>query len=251
MAINQEDVEDTWNFIKRNMEMVLDILAPVRNFKFGSSKPGWLSNDLMELMKDRNHALKRASKSKNENNKKYARNIRNLVNHQIKKARSDYVQEQLNTLKDKPKKFWNILNDIIDPGKHFKNFKLIDDKGDLMNDLEAANKVNEFFANIGRILAQYIDKTTPQTDVEMWAVRPSVFELPKMEIESFTKIVNNIKEYKSSGMATISSKIWKIFCDNYSELLLHLFNLIIQDSVYPADWKIATVVPLPKIPNAS
>ena len=43
----------------------------------------------MELMKDRNGALKKASKTKVDRDKKYARMIRNLVNQCSKKARSD------------------------------------------------------------------------------------------------------------------------------------------------------------------
>ena len=52
------DAKAVWAFIKHNIEEVLDIMAPIRDFSFGNTKPGWLSNDLMEMMKDRNKALK-------------------------------------------------------------------------------------------------------------------------------------------------------------------------------------------------
>ena len=55
-------------------------------------------------MKDRNRALKKAAKTKLEIDRKNARTIRNLANQYIKKARSDYIQDQLVELKDKPKK---------------------------------------------------------------------------------------------------------------------------------------------------
>ena len=63
----------------------------------------------MEMMKDRNRALKKATKTKLDKDKKYARTIRNLVNQYIKNARSDFIQEQLTNLKDKPKKFWTVM----------------------------------------------------------------------------------------------------------------------------------------------
>ena len=57
----------------------------------------------MELMKDRHRALKKVAKTKIEIDKKNGRTIRNLVNQYIKTARSDYIQEQLFELMDKPK----------------------------------------------------------------------------------------------------------------------------------------------------
>ena len=74
----------------------------------------------MEMMKDRNKALTKAAKTKLEKDKRHARSLRNLVNQYIKNARSDFLKEQLEELKDKPKKFWNILNDVIDPGRNAK-----------------------------------------------------------------------------------------------------------------------------------
>ena len=76
---------------------------------------------------------------------------------------------------------------------------------------------------------------------------PPTFELPNIDLATITTITKNIKEYKSSGMSTISSKVWKVFCATYNDLLLHLFNVVIEQSIYPDEWKIATVVPLPNV----
>ena len=101
-------------------------------------------------MRDRDAALKRASKSKKDKHKKQARNIINLVNHYVKRARSEFLKEQLENLKDKQKIFWNILNDIINPGKQANDFKLTDIKGNCMGDMEAAKSINKFFAQVGK-----------------------------------------------------------------------------------------------------
>ena len=64
------DVKTAWESMKNNIEKILDILAPIRDFRFGCTKLGWLSNNLMELMKDRNRALKKAAKTKIDIDKK-------------------------------------------------------------------------------------------------------------------------------------------------------------------------------------
>ena len=78
-----------------------------------------------------------------------------------------------------------------------------------------------------------------------------MFELPKMNREILAKFTKNIKTYKSSGMSTISSKVWKLFYDSFGHIMVHLYNLVLISTEYPQDWKIATVVPIPKIANAT
>ena len=245
------DVKTAWESMKNNIQKVLDTLAPIRDFRFGCTKPGWLSNDLMKLMKDRNRALKKAAKTKTEIDKTNARTIRNLVNQYIKTARSDYIQEQLIELKDKPKKFWGILNDIIDPGRNSKTFKLLDEYGEEMTDKAAVNTINNFFANIGKSLSDQINKQQTNNNTVLQAIRPPVFELPLINVNMVSKLTKNIKVYKSSGMDTISSRIWKAFYERFDYIIVHLYNLILTSSVYPQDWKIAKVVPIPKVANAT
>ena len=179
------------------------------------------------------------------------RTIRNLVNHYIKKARSDYIQDQLVELKDKPKQFWSILNDIVDPGRNSKTFKLLDDKGEEMTDRAAADKINNFFANIGKNLSDQINKQHTTNNVELQVLGPPVFELPETNLEAVGKLTKDIKAYKSGGMATISSRIWKMFYKHFDYTIIHLYNLILTSSDYPQDWKIATVVQIPKVVNAT
>ena len=120
-----------------------------------------------------------------------------------------------------------------------------------MGDLEAAESINNFFAHIGKNLAENIIKDTSQADRILGQLKPPTFELPYVDLPSICKITNNIKEYKSSGMTTISSRVWKTFTNTYNTLIVHLFNLICSQASYPDEWKPATVVPLPKIQNAN
>ena len=81
------------------------------------NRPSWLTNDLINLMKERDKLLKVYQKTKQENDKKETRKVRNLVNISIKNACADFVKHQLETHKDDPKKFWKELNTLIPNGK--------------------------------------------------------------------------------------------------------------------------------------
>ena len=74
------------------------------DFCFKKDKRPWLTTDLIEHMKDKDGLLKRARKTKKETDKISALQARNLVNSLVKRARSDFVKEQLETNRAHPKK---------------------------------------------------------------------------------------------------------------------------------------------------
>ena len=120
-----------------------------------------------------------------------------------------------------------------------------------MTDKAAANTINNFFANIGENLSDQINIQQTNKNIALQVLRPQVFELPLTTANTVSKLTKNIKVYKSSSMDTISSRIWKVFYERFDYIIVHLYNLILTSSVYPQDWKIATVVPIPKVANAT
>ena len=44
--------------MSNRMNTVIDRLCPTKNFKFAKEKPKWISDDLIELMKNRDAALR-------------------------------------------------------------------------------------------------------------------------------------------------------------------------------------------------
>ena len=49
----------------------------------------------------------------------------------------------------------------------------------------------------------------------------------------------------------VSSRIWAILYANFTPVFTKLYNLIFNTGKYHKDWKTATVVPIPKITNAT
>ena len=71
--------------------------------------------------------LRRARKSKKEIDKANARHARNLVNALIKRARSDFVKEQLDIHRNDPKKFWEIIKNVFGENTSKNLLYLIDE----------------------------------------------------------------------------------------------------------------------------
>ena len=60
------DIGTCWNIMSSRINTVVNKSCPVNNFKFAKEKPTWISDDLIELMKNRDAALKQYTKIKSD-----------------------------------------------------------------------------------------------------------------------------------------------------------------------------------------
>ena len=56
------NINDCWNIMYTRIKYVIDILCPVKHFKFSREKPNWLSNDIILLLKERDFVLENMQK---------------------------------------------------------------------------------------------------------------------------------------------------------------------------------------------
>ena len=152
------NVNDQWDFFFNPVKSTLDKMCPVREFSFKKEKPPWLTHDLIELIKDKDHLLRRARKSKKEIDKTNARRARNLVNALIKRARSDFVKEQLDIHRNDPKHFWEIIKNVFGDNTSKNLLYVIDENDNPVPDTNTSEHVNSFFTQIGLKLANTINE---------------------------------------------------------------------------------------------
>ena len=106
--------------------------------------------------------------------------------------------------------------------------------------------INEFFANIGPNLA----KKHPNTATAQPQQVATEHTLNYLKPFTTSQVhIQKIKTYKSSGMDTISSRILKDAMTHLHKEFTHLYNISVDHSSFPDDWKIATVIPIPKVSN--
>ena len=116
-----------------------------------------MTHDLLELIKDKDYLLKKARKSKLDTDKANARQARNLVNSLIKRARSDYVKEQLDANRNDPKKFWEVIKNVFGDNNMNERLALFDDLDNPIAEHDTSLFINNFFARVGPNLANHIN----------------------------------------------------------------------------------------------
>lgn len=100
-----------------------------------------------------------------------------------------------------------------------------------------ADVINNFFA------CDTIDNS--DFDFESFFDTDTAFSFRCVSIDEIAVALGNIKS-KSVGVDGISVRFLKIIFPYISEIIEHLFNFILTTSIFPAAWKTARVVPIPK-----
>ena len=240
---DSEDVNYLWDIFEHNINKILDVMCPIKNFKIRYKEEPWLTPELTAQIIEKNLALKKAKKSNRILDWEASNQLKNLCCTAVKQAKQTFVVDEIKRNAKDSKKFWAAMRSIV-PSKKGKS-KLInlvdDDKNEVEKD-KVSEYINSFFTGIGPKLAEKHKST--------WSFegQPCEHEMPAMEfLESdVLKVINDINISKSSSLKHVSSKVFKDAVLSMPTRFTRILNLAFKNSNIPNKWKIATVTPLPK-----
>ena len=107
------DPNRLWDLMLLNISDSLDNICPLKNSKIKKYKEPWLSQELLELIKDKDIYLKKAKRTKLPNDWEIARRYRNDCLAKIRKAKADFVKSELDINSNDSNKIWKNIHDIL------------------------------------------------------------------------------------------------------------------------------------------
>ena len=140
-----------WEIMKQNIEEIIDNMCPIKTFKISKIKQPRITAPLIELIKDKDIALKNVKKKKDENLWKEAKRLRNICTNRLRKAKADYIKANLTNNHNNPKNFWKNIQEVLPTkNKGNRNILLSDpDTNDIVETEKVADYINDFFIHIG------------------------------------------------------------------------------------------------------
>ena len=203
---NERTVKGKWNQFIKIIRSKIDISCPLREFKIKQQKEPWITAPLIELIKDKDYALNLAKKRNDPQLWIEAKRHRNSCTNCLRKARADFIKENLENNAGNSKKFWKNIQDVLPnkKGKSSGTFDLFDsiNKRDIPNE-ETANYINEYFVQIGPKLAQRYDLDWNYNGVQSDTTLDDI----ETSLEEIIKLCNEININKSSCIEHLSSEI--------------------------------------------
>ena len=241
------DPSDAWDYILNQVTPILDMVCPLKSFKIQNYRPEWMTNELIEQIKDRDYFYQIAKSTGNLDSWNIAKHLRNTTNANIRQAKREFVLSELDNCGADGKKFWHSIKSVIPSNKgSAKRDILLKNEGVKLEKNSVAHFINDYFINIGKTtynldLSGNPAETLPtETDSDVGWV-PDEFG-----VHEVLRIVKDINTSKSSGLQHISSYIVKEVFTALIDQVIFMFNLSLRTSIFPEAWKNALVIPLPK-----
>ena len=244
--------DQAWESILGNLLVILDSMCPIRKFKIKNYRLDWMTNELIEQVKDRDYFYRKAKTTGDKDYWNIAKYLRNVTNSRIRQAKREFVLAELRQYQNDAKKFWKVIKEVVPSGKKAANGDiLLKNEGNYLDKEEVAHFINDYFINVGNV-----DMPNRELPAEESLIRAEesehdneVFGLGYIREADVYKTVKEINVSKSSGLEGVSSFIIKEAFQVLIQEVTFLMNLSTSTSVFPAAWKEALVIPIPKTGN--
>lgn len=213
--------------------------------KYTNIKP-WVTPGLVRCIRHRDR-LHKQLKSQPHNKllsityKRY----RNFCNNLLKKIKIEYEKVELQKAGKSSKLVWRyIKNNALHTNYPEPPFDLINTA---ISPTEALNEVNNFFVKIGKNLAENTIGISSQNLTEQ--LSPSTafsFVLLSTDIDEVTSILTGLRDACAVGWDNITNHILKTFKKSLAPPLTHIYQLCLEQGVFPTLLKKAVVIPIHK-----
>ena len=241
------NVQDQWEYWLLLIKTELDKMCPLKTFKIKQIKQQWITPRLIELIKDKDVALKNAKKAKNPALWTEAKRLRNACTNRLRRAKADFIKEQLTIHTNDQKKFWKNIQEVLPNKLNSNRATLLHDDNDQIIEIDqTADFINKFFTDIGPNLAKGCQM---RWEYSGHTCGDSIRNI-STTTEEIIKISKNINVNKASCIDNISSEILKDVFLAMPEKLCIFFNDCFEIATMPESWKYAKVTPLPKGGNS-
>ena len=233
--IQSMDINDAWNLIKTKIHQGMELFIPKKKPKKKSQRPPWLCNDLRKSIKKKYLAFKRFLESKNSWRYKEYIKVRNKVSKDVKKAKYDYESNIACKCKENPKAFWNHVNS---ERKCRETLTALEQEGKLVTDDSGkAEVLNNFFSSV--FTKEDLEN---QPHLEPGSKSDHIFTSNLvLTADAVRDKLKSLNVNKSPGPDRIFPRVLKELNEELAQPLTYLFNLSIEKSEVPEEWKLAEV----------
>lgn len=108
--------------------------------------------------------------------------------------------------------------------------------------LDSVNYINDYFANIGKNLAQQIPPTLNHDQIYL----PNSFVLLDTDSEEVNRILMSLKSDSASGWDNVSTAFLKYIRIEVVPIITHLANLCFAHGIFPTCLKLVIIAPVYK-----
>jgi len=138
------DVDIATNYFTESLKSVFDVNAPIKTKTVRGKPAPWLKGSLKRFMDDKDKLLRKARKTKTDDDWNEYRRTRNKCNAKVKEAKRKYHRNLIEDNKSNPRKFWDAIK-VVFPSK---SKKAADSSAKEFEKKALVNAFSTYFGNV-------------------------------------------------------------------------------------------------------
>ena len=239
-----DDVNDKLDVFNKLFMDVLDVHAPVKRIKLKSRPNPFVTSEIRALMKTRDTWHRKAVRSNDNRDWNGYRFFRQEVKKELRAAEKEYVRSELTSNSGNSRSLWKTINKCL-PRKSCSSTHEL-------NSVKLANTFNEYFTSLGSSIAAEtcgiatdfnLEATCPQRSATPPETQFCFREVSETEVANVVYIPAN----KAAGPDKLPARVIKDGLFVILSTITSMINCSFTTSNFPQEWKIAEVIPIPKL----
>lgn len=247
--ITSNNPNELWTDFKTKFLSIADKHAPVKQRRVKSEHKPWITSEIKQQSYHRDYLKRQAIRLRSTYYDAAYKKCKNKVTNLIRTTKENYFKDKLSN-SNNSKESWQTINELLNKKSKTTQIKQINIEGKTeTNDEKMADGFNEYFSTIGCRLAEGIKDSDIDPLSFVTPTHDNVFNFNFITIEDVIGALNFIQSKKSPGLDGISARLLKDAAHNIAGPLVNIFNLSLQTTIFPDDWKLAKVTPVFKEGN--
>jgi hypothetical protein len=207
----------------------------------------WITDGLLQCMRNRDNLLKKSKKDPgNETLKIIYKRYRNFCKKILKKVKTKYEREEIYRTKNNKKQLWDVIKNISGSKRETDHSPALVSPD---SPIQSINEVNNYFANVGKRLAENISPCDPKSCScnKVSTISPSgSFVMNQTNESEIMQIIHSLRVRCAVGVDQISSTVLKRYAQLLAAPIAHICNLAISSGVFPSAFKLGQIKPIYK-----
>jgi len=246
---DSNDVDVSFDLFWKIFNELYELNFPLKKFKFNKNIHkinDYLTSGLLISRKNKMELCKKAAKERTIEALNTYKNYRNIYNNLVRLSKKMYFDSNFTKFKKNPKKTWELLKEAANLNSSNDSVeRLRVNNEDVTDPGLMAEHFNDFFVKIGKEISDSIS----ETDVKPESFMPDLPDLNELELNEIhsTLIRDIIKSFTSKGSLDsdgLSTKLLKNISNEICGPLAHIFNLSVQQGIFPNKLKRSRTVPI-------
>lgn len=213
---------------------LFDIHAPLQKVFVTRPKSPWFTDVLKIMKKERNKLFSKYKKTKRQEDWEAYKTVRNLFTFSVRQEKKSYLE--FVTRRNNCKETWRALNDLNIYSKAKNNVSI-------PSNLKEPDAINNFFVDSVTSLTTNVNNDFIALYQE--SRTNSVFHFSPFTELDVIKAISSLKS-NACGVDGISTHMVRLCCPVIVPFLTHIFNNCTMRGMFPDNWRISVVIPLPK-----